>query len=71
MGNYHKAICFYDGPDLKPLKLVGAVASWLLLGPPGFNWYFILLQIFSDVVWCPGISPSPVSFNIVSVSPRF
>ena len=41
----------YDGPDLKLfIKLVGAGASCLLLGPPGFNWCFFGFSVNFSVL---------------------
>ena len=55
-----------DGPDLKLCILVGWGRSFLAVAwPTGVQLvFFLLLQIFSDVVW------RPVQL-IISVSPQF
>ena len=53
-----------DGPDI---KLVGAGASCLLLGPPGFNWCFSLA---SEIVsyWAPRDLHRRVAYSICESS---
>ena len=63
----------YDGSDLKLFLLVGWDRCFLSVAWPTLVQllivFFLLLQIFSDVVWRPGISIA--GQLILSVNPRF
>ena len=60
----------YDGPDIKLFILVGSGrTSCLLLGLPGFNWYFSFASGFSKFFGAQGSPSSGSLLNLLS--PRF